>query len=260
MKKNILIKRAIIVDDFKALRDIMTLKFRSRGFDTLSFDNETHAMNALKEFCPHIAYIHFSENMRRSTNFIRKIHKKYPTISILYSTAYKGENVSNRAYKAGAFTVIHKPFEPNIIEDAIKNGFEESVRKKLLSNENKDIFVLMPFANKYDRFYEDSIKTPIEMLGLACNRVDDIQFTGNIMTEVYKNIEHARLIIADMSERNPNVFYEVGYAHAISKSVILLTNNVDDIPFDLKNQRHIIYGNDLSKFEDELLNNVKAIL
>ena len=45
-----------------------------------------------------------------------------------------------------------------------------------------------------------------------------------------------------MTGRNANVFYEVGYAHALGKIVLLLTKNADDIPFDLKHHQHIVYG------------------
>jgi len=55
-----------------------------------------------------------------------------------------------------------------------------------------------------------------------------------------------------MTGRNPNVFYEVGYAHALGKTVILLTRNTDDIPFDLKHYPHIIYGGSIAGLKDDL--------
>jgi len=64
-------------------------------------------------------------------------------------------------------------------------------------------------------------------------------------------------VIADMTGRNPNVFYEVGYAHALGKTTILLTNNSDDIPFDLKHYPHIIYNNRIKQLKDELTTKVK---
>ena len=55
-----------------------------------------------------------------------------------------------------------------------------------------------------------------------------------------------------MSGKNPNVFYEVGYAHAKEKLCILITDNADDIAFDLKHRRHIVYGSSLSILREEL--------
>ena len=62
------------------------------------------------------------------------------------------------------------------------------------------------------------------------------------MARIYNQIDKADVVISDMSGKNPNVFYETGYAHALNKQVILLTQNADDIPFDLKHYPHIIYG------------------
>ncbi|WKZ18271.1 MAG: hypothetical protein QY310_12650 [Candidatus Jettenia sp. CY-1] len=55
-----------------------------------------------------------------------------------------------------------------------------------------------------------------------------------------------------MSGQNPNVFYEVGYAHALDKLCVLMTNNASDIPFDLKHHRHIVYGNSISNLRESL--------
>jgi hypothetical protein len=71
-------------------------------------------------------------------------------------------------------------------------------------------------------------------------------FQETILQRIYNQIAKADLIVADMTTRNPNVFYEVGYAHALGKPVILLTQEADDIPFDLKHYPHIIYGKSIS--------------
>lgn len=60
-----------------------------------------------------------------------------------------------------------------------------------------------------------------------------------------------------MTSRNPNVFYEVGYAHALGKRTILLTQNVNDIPFDLKHYPHVVYDNKISKLKEELTPRIK---
>ena len=66
-------------------------------------------------------------------------------------------------------------------------------------------------------------------------------FSGGILERIYNQISKADVIVADMTGRNPNVYYEVGYAHALGKLVILLTREADDIPFDLKHHQHIVY-------------------
>lgn len=106
------------------------------------------------------------------------------------------------------------------------------------------VFVLMPFSRKYADIYEVGIKPACQAVGAYCERVDEQMYDGSILGRIYNQIAKADLIIADMSERNANVFYETGYAHALNKRVILLTRDPDDIPFDLKHYPHIVYSGD----------------
>jgi nucleoside 2-deoxyribosyltransferase len=102
-------------------------------------------------------------------------------------------------------------------------------------------FVLMPFDSKFDDVYTIGIKETATRLGITAERVDEQIFhKENILERIYNQINSADFIISDMTGRNPNVFYETGYAHAKGKICLLLTSNADDIPFDLKHHRHII--------------------
>ena len=115
----------------------------------------------------------------------------------------------------------------------------------------------MPFVEDFDDIYQLGIKQSCEENGAYCERVDEQIFTESILERVYNQISKADFIIADMTNRNPNVFYEVGYAHALGKRTILLTQNAKDIPFDLKHYPHIIYNNKISKLKDELTPRIK---
>ena len=110
----------------------------------------------------------------------------------------------------------------------------------------------MPFSKAFDDAYELAIRPACESAGAYAERVDQQIFAGSIMERVYNQIAKADLVVADMSERNPNVFYEVGYAHALGKTTILVTKTEDDIPFDLRQYPHIIYGGSLSRLKTEL--------
>ena len=105
-------------------------------------------------------------------------------------------------------------------------------------------FVLMPFSKGFDDAFDLAIRPACEAAGAYAERVDKQIFTGSILERVYNQIAKADLVVADMSERNPNVFYEVGYAHALGKTTLLLTRNAEDIPFDLKHYSHIVYAAD----------------
>ena len=114
------------------------------------------------------------------------------------------------------------------------------------------VFVLMPFSDEFLDVYEAGIKPACKDAGAFCERVDEQIFVENILERVYNQIATADIIVAEMTGRNPNVFYEVGYAHALNKPVILLTQNAADIPFDLKHYPHIIYGGKIATLKKQL--------
>lgn len=118
-------------------------------------------------------------------------------------------------------------------------------------------FVLMPFSEAFEDVYKIGIKEACVNAGAYCERVDEQIFHERILDRVYNQIAKADLVIADMTGRNANVFYEVGYAHALGKLTILLTQSADDIPFDLKDFPHIVYGAKNSFLRDELEKRVK---
>lgn len=113
-------------------------------------------------------------------------------------------------------------------------------------------FVLMPFASEFDDIYKLGIKAACQEAGTYCERVDEQIFQENILERVFNQIGKADIVVSDMTGRNPNVFYETGYAHALGKHVILLTQHTDDIPFDLKHYPHIIYEGKITKLKEEL--------
>lgn len=121
-----------------------------------------------------------------------------------------------------------------------------------MENSKGYIFVLMPFDRAFDDIYIYGIKNTCNKSNFYCERVDEQVFEGTILTRIYNQIKTADLIIADMSKMNPNVFYETGYAHALGKDVILLTQDTNDIPFDLKHYPHIIYKGNIKLLSDEL--------
>jgi hypothetical protein len=113
-------------------------------------------------------------------------------------------------------------------------------------------FVLMPFAKDFDDVYSIGIQEACENAGAYCERLDKQIFHERMLDRIYNQIAKADIIVADMSGQNPNVFYEVGYAHALGKLTILLTREAGDIPFDLKHFPHIVYGSSLSTLRGEL--------
>jgi hypothetical protein len=128
------------------------------------------------------------------------------------------------------------------------------------------VFVLMPFTEKWsDYIWKEQIKKVIEVIDfrpLICRRADDL-FGHDVMHDIYESIIMARIIIADITSRNANVFYELGLAHAFGKDVILLSQSEEYIPFDLNRFRHCIYSNDgpgYEKLSSFLVGAIKSVL
>jgi nucleoside 2-deoxyribosyltransferase len=113
-------------------------------------------------------------------------------------------------------------------------------------------FVLMPLDSAFDDVYKLGIKEAAEKTDVIVQRVDEQKFyKETILERIYNQVNSADFIIADMTGRNPNVFYEVGYAHAKEKMCVLITKDVNDIPFDLKQHRHVVYGS-IASLRDDL--------
>ena len=110
-----------------------------------------------------------------------------------------------------------------------------------LEDVTNSCFVVMPFHALYEAQYEGVIKPAIEGTGLTCVRGDEIYARQAIVQDVWRSIRKARLVVAELSGRNPNVMYEIGLAHAIGKPIILLTRSEEDVPFDLRALRYVYY-------------------
>ncbi len=113
-------------------------------------------------------------------------------------------------------------------------------------------FILMPFENTYDDIYSLGIKHVAEANDVLAERVDEQNFSETILERIYRQIDSCDFVIAEMTGRNPNVFYEVGYAHAKGKLCALVTQSADDIPFDLKHHTHVVYNGSVKDLREKL--------
>ena len=126
-----------------------------------------------------------------------------------------------------------------------------------------DVFVLMSFAEELRPIYDDHILNVAKSLNLVAKRADDFFGAHHIISDVWEAINSARVIIADCTGRNPNVFYEIGVAHTLGRTVILITQNSNDVPFDLQAIRYIEYKYEprgVKLFEENLARTLKAEL
>lgn len=112
------------------------------------------------------------------------------------------------------------------------------------------VFVLMPFSEEFDSVYTGFIKPSLEQAGFDVQRADDIESQRSILRDILEKINTSNLIVADLTGLNPNVFYELGLAHALQKPVILLTQVIEEVPFDLQSYRLIEYSTHFGEIQE----------
>lgn len=102
-------------------------------------------------------------------------------------------------------------------------------------------FVMMPFAEEFT-IVRDSIKKVAFEAGFECAWSDEMPLVGKITEQIESEIRQSQICICDVTNKNPNVAWEYGYATALRKKVVLLSQNRDSIYFDIQDNRTIIYN------------------
>ncbi len=121
-------------------------------------------------------------------------------------------------------------------------------------------FVVMPFASLFKTQYESVIRPAVEQCGLRCVRGEEIYSRPRIMDDIWKSIRASRLVVAELTGKDPNVLYEVGLAQAIGKPVVILTREENDVPFDLKDLRYLYYDTDNPFWGESLQSQLKEVI
>lgn len=123
---------------------------------------------------------------------------------------------------------------------------------------NKNCFVIMPFGSsspelkkKFDGVYKGIIVPAVQEAGYEPIREDISATPGSIPKSIIKKLAESRMVVADLTGINPNVFYELGIRHVLSKSgTVLIISKGEKIPFDNASHRVIQYTNELADLDD----------
>jgi nucleoside 2-deoxyribosyltransferase len=150
---------------------------------------------------------------------------------------------------AGARVQFEKEVESHI----------EDVKNTKAKTPRLHAFVLMPFSREFDDVYILGIREVAERMDFVVERADSIEHNEEIIDIVREKIRHCDVIVADTTGKNPNVFYEIGYAHALEKPTILITRKGDQIPFDVRSINHIIYES-IVELRDKLEKRIRGTI
>lgn len=121
-------------------------------------------------------------------------------------------------------------------------------------------FVMTPFGDWYDQYYSEIHKPAIEAAELKPRRADDLYGPSPIIRDIWALIRECHVGLADLTHRNPNVLYELGLAHAITKPVVLVSETLEDVPFDLRALRTITYDRHDASWSVKLKSNITVAL
>ena len=124
-------------------------------------------------------------------------------------------------------------------------------------------FVVMQFTEQFNELYDEVIYPVCENLGINAYRASDIYRPGVILQDILQGLDESFVVIAEITTRNANVFYELGYSHALRKPVILLAERGTQLPFDISGYRVIFYDNTIggkSAVEADLRRHLTNIL
>jgi hypothetical protein len=123
-------------------------------------------------------------------------------------------------------------------------------------------FVVMQFAEPYDTFYKEVIQQKAMSAGFDVVRIDEKAGPGVIFQDIQREIEESDVVIAEITPANANVFYELGYAHALKKPTILLARRGAELPFDIRSFRVVFYNDTIggkAEVERNLQSHLEAI-
>jgi hypothetical protein len=144
--------------------------------------------------------------------------------------------------KKRVLDITHTPSDVAGVASITTDDHLKKVSKGVTVGATDTCFVMMPFAAPLGGYYASVYEPAIKKAGLTPIRADtDIFATGKIIDQIWAGLNRAKVLVAELTGRNPNVLYELGLAHALHKPVVLISSNEADVPFDVRHVRVIYY-------------------
>lgn len=265
--------------NYMALRDNNTLAaFNHNSLLSLSLDDaitkmETQASNELG--LENLVFATFDKSLWYSAReFLNSIYAEAAHMDDYII------NIVNKRVKQKDENVLNYS---NDMILSIKKYLEELSRKKNKMNINpifkadnlvidpKMVFCALPFNDSRLEIFTDIIRPHLESMELNAIKINDVKsITGNIMENIWTYINKSRCVIVDISDRNPNVFYELGICHTVGKDTIIICDEDsfkndynNQFPFDISGLNTIVYKNrgaGMERLKEELSHIIQAVL
>ena len=163
-------------------------------------------------------------------------------ISVFLEDLEAAQLVEEQSGKKRVLDITHMRSETGVAISITTDDHLKKVSKGVAVEATDTCFVMMPFASPIGGYYATVYEPAIKKAGLTPIRADtDIFATGKIIDQIWSGLNQAKVLVAELTGRNPNVLYELGLAHALHKPVVLVSSNEPDVPFDVRHVRVIYY-------------------
>lgn len=215
---------------------------------------------AFYQACERLAALHFPEDKEVGTGPRGIIWGMYPAVKASSINRKDPDPISGARSVAKTLEHVIKNRPPLDVErHAQQSSNVTAIGKCPFYNTRRRyvkkahlVFVLMPFREEWsDRIWNEHIRVYLDVKvngqKLQVSRADEM-YGQDVMEDVFESICGASLIVAECTGRNPNVLYELGLSHALGKRTVLLSQNRDDVPFDLGRFRVCIYQDNSSGY------------
>lgn len=259
MKRQSLDRIVLFIYDNTDTLELFKRDYLAYGYNVQTAQNGNEAKSIIKDLFPQVIVsdIYLDSSHQWVEELISYVNKVSPASKIILTSDWAGFDSYSEKYSEisnKVFDIHFKPILADELGSSIRQAFNLSKsvnrfsmithpiwRSREFQTKSNTCFVLMPFSQRWStRIWEHHLKPIISNCGLVPLRGDD--FTGHdIMEDIWIGINEAKVVIAEITGKNPNVFYELGIAHTLGKDVILITQNMKDIPFDLNRYRIIEY-------------------
>lgn len=190
-----------------------------------------------------ITHIKYSINISSKNNYDQVRETYENKINDLQMKLSKSESQWQNAYHL-ILSSQNKTLANN--DESIQNLVflrEFGLKKEDYIIDEKLVFYLTSYSQIYESTYI-TCKDVCKNMSLTLLRGDEIETTGDILSQTIRYIVKASLIIANIDGKNPNVFYELGIAHTLGKKVMLISKRDSDSPFDIRQNRTLFFSND----------------
>jgi len=157
----------------------------------------------------------------------------YSTTEKMASNKERWEDVNHMIFEAARKSIHNAEKSENQYLESL------SINKGSIEIDHNRAFLLAPINPRFEGQIK-TIKKACDEIGIDCETADEEFISGPILSVIVKKMLSANLVIAVIDGRNPNVFYELGLAHAFGKTVVMISGGLENIPFDIQSQRMVI--------------------